>query len=153
VYDPYLAAAEAAELDVGLVELDELLRRADVVSLHAPATAETHHLIDRRRLALMRDGSTLINTARGWLVDHEALTEELRSGRLDAVIDTTEPEILPADSPLYDLANVFLTPHIAGAMGGETHRLGALAVEEIGRLARGEPLQYAIRRDQLARLA
>lgn len=153
VHDPHLTESGAAELGVRGVELDELLRLSDVVSLHAPALPETHHLLDRRRLALMRDGATLINTARGWLVDTEALTEEVRRGRIDAVIDTTEPEILPAESPLYELPNVFLTPHVAGAMGTETRRLGALAVEEIRRFARGEPLRFAIRREDLVRLA
>jgi phosphoglycerate dehydrogenase-like enzyme len=130
-----------------------LLAAADVVSLHAPALPETHALLDRRRLALMRDGAILVNTARGWLVDGDALTAELVSGRLDAVLDTTEPEILPADSPLYDLPNVFLTPHIAGALGRETERLGAHAVAEIERFARGEPFHYPVRREELARLA
>jgi phosphoglycerate dehydrogenase-like enzyme len=153
VYDPYLPAAEAEALGVRKLELDELLGRADVVTLHAPALPETRHLLDRRRLSLLRDGATLINTARGWIVDTEALTEELVRGRIDAVLDTTEPENLPPDSPLYDLPNVFLTPHIAGAMGTETRRLGAHAVAEIGRLARGEPLRHPIRRQDLSRLA
>lgn len=153
VYDPYLSSAEAEALGVRIVALDDLLRQSDVVSLHAPAVPETHHLIDARRLALMRGGATLINTARGWLVDADALVAELRSGRIDAVIDTTEPEILPESSALYDLPNVFLTPHVAGAMGLETRRLGALAIEEIARFARGEPLRHAIRREQLPYLA
>ena len=153
VYDPFLEAAEAAALGVRTVELDALLHTSDVVSLHAPALPETRHLIDRRRLSLLRDGATLINTARGWIVDGEALEDELTSGRIDAVIDTTEPEVLPESSPLYDLPNVFLTPHIAGAMGAETQRMTALALDEIERFARGEPFRYGIRRDDLARLA
>lgn len=153
VHDPYLEAAEAAALGVRRVELDELLAGADVVSLHAPALPETHHMIDRDRLARMKDGATLINTARGYLVDGAALEDELQTGRLYAVIDTTDPEVLPRQSRLYDLPNVFLTPHIAGAMGTETRRLGALATEEIERYARGEPFRYRIRREDLARLA
>ena len=153
VYDPYLTPASAAELGVEPVELDELLRRSDVLTLHAPALAETFAMIDRERLALMPDGATLINTARGWLVDAAALEAELVSGRLYAVIDTTEPEILAADSPLYDLPNVFLTPHIAGAMGSETQRMATLAIEEIERYVRGEPLRYQVRREDLARIA
>lgn len=135
------------------MELDELVRRADVVSLHAPSLPETRQLIDQRRLALMRDGAVLINTARGALVDTDALTEELVSGRLDAVIDTTDPEVLPADSPLYELDNVLLTPHVAGSMGAETERMGWLAVEEIERYARGEPLAHAITREDRGRIA
>jgi phosphoglycerate dehydrogenase-like enzyme len=153
LHDPYVGADEAAALGARWLELDALLAAADVVSLHAPALPDTHQLLDRRRLALLRDGAVLINTARGWLVDGDALADELVSGRIDAVLDTTEPEVLPADSPLYDLPNVFLTPHIAGALGRETERLGAHAVAEIERYARGEPFAHAVRREELGRLA
>jgi phosphoglycerate dehydrogenase-like enzyme len=153
LYDPYVADAEARALGVRKVELDELLQTSDIVSLHAPAVAETRHMIDRRRLALLRDGATLINTARGWIVDGEALQAELLTGRIDAVIDTTEPEVLPETSPLYDLPNVVLTPHIAGAMGTETQRMADLALDEIERFVRGEPFRYGIRREDLQRIA
>jgi len=154
VHDPFLDPAGAAALGARLVDgLDDLVAASDVVSLHAPALLETHHLMDARRLALLRDGATLINTARGWLVDQAALERELASGRIDAVIDTTDPEVLPADSPLYDLPNVFLTPHVAGAMGTETQRLAALAIDEVERLARGEAPRHAIRAEDLAHLA
>jgi len=153
VHDPYLAADEARALGAEAVTLDDLLRRADVVSLHAPALPETRGLLDRRRLALLRDGAVLVNTARGALVDGDALLAELVAGRIDAVIDTTLPEVLPPDSPLYELPNVFLTPHIAGAMGTETRRLAALALDEIERLSRGEPLAHEVRLEDLARIA
>jgi phosphoglycerate dehydrogenase-like enzyme len=153
VADPFLDPSEARALGAERVELDALLARADVVSLHAPLLPETRGMIDRRRLALLRDGAILINTARGGLVDTTALTDELASGRLDAVLDVTEPEVLPADSPLFELPNVFLTPHVAGAMGAETQRLAALAIDEIERLSRGEPLAHEVRREDLARVA
>jgi len=153
VADPFLAPDEARALGAEPVELDALLARADVVSLHAPLLPETRGLIDRRRLALLRDGAVLVNTARGALVDPAALADELASGRIDAVLDVTDPEILPADSPLYELPNVFLTPHVAGAMGAETQRLAALAIEEVERFARGEPLAHEVRREDLARVA
>ncbi len=153
VSDPYLEPAAAERLGARKVELDALLQSCDVVSLHAPALPETRHLLDRGRLSMLRDGATLINTARGWLVDDAALEDELRSGRIDAVLDTTEPEILPESSPLYDLPNVFLTPHIAGAQGTETQRMADLALDEIERLIRGEPLQHQIRHEDLARIA
>ena len=153
IYDPFLDPPAAAALGARRVELDELMRTSDVVSLHAPAVPETRHMIDRRRLALLRDGATVINTARGWLVDSDALTDELRSGRIDAIIDTTEPEVLPEDSPLYDLPNVFVTPHIAGAMGTETQRMTDVALDEIERFTRGEAFRYGIRREDLDRLA
>ncbi len=153
VYDPFLADEEGASLSVEKVDLDDLLRRADVVSLHAPALPETRHMIDARRLALIRDGVTLINTARGSLVDMAALEAELLSGRIEAIIDTTDPEVLPADSPLYTLPNVFLTPHIAGSLGAETWRMTDLALDEIERYVRGEPFLYGIRRQDLGRIA
>ena len=153
VYDPYLTAQEAVKLGVEKVELDELLRSSDVVTLHAPSLPETRHMIGARELALIHDGAALINTARGALIDGEALEKELSSGRIRAVIDTTEPETLPADSPLYDLPNVFLTPHIAGASGTEVHRMSDLVIEEIGRYLRGEPLQHEVRQEDLPRIA
>lgn len=153
LYDPYLAPGEARDLGAEEVELDDLLRRAEVVTLHAPLLPETRHLIDARRLGLLRDGAVLVNTARGGLVDTEALTRELVSGRIDAVLDTTEPELLPADSPLYELPNVFLTPHVAGAQGNETRRLVEQALDEIERLVRGEALHHEVRPEDWDRIA
>jgi phosphoglycerate dehydrogenase-like enzyme len=153
VADPFLDDAEAARLGVTRVELDALLRASDVVSLHAPLLPETRGLLDARRLALLRDGATLINTARGGLVDTAALEAELASGRIAAVLDTTEPEPLPPDSLLYDLPHVFLTPHVAGALGAETHRLVDLALDEIERFARGEPFAHPVRAEEWERIA
>jgi phosphoglycerate dehydrogenase-like enzyme len=153
LHDPYVSPEEAATLGARWLELDALLAAADVVSLHAPALPATDGMLDRRRLALLRDGAVLINTARGSLVDGAALTAELVSGRIDAVLDTTEPEIPPPDSPLYELDNVFLTPHIAGALGSETQRLADHAIAEIERFARGEPFATPVRREELERLA
>ena len=149
VHDPYLEDTEATALGAQAVGLDDLMRGADVVSIHAPAIDATHHMIDARRLALMRDGATLINTARGSLIDQDALVRELVSARLNAVLDVTTPDTLPATSQLYDLPNVLLTPHIAGALGGERERLGALVVAEIERYVRGIPLAHAIAAETL----
>jgi phosphoglycerate dehydrogenase-like enzyme len=129
------------------------VRRSDVDTLHAPALPETHYLLDARRLALLRDGAVLVNTARGALVDPEALVRELVAGRIDAVLDVTEPEVLPPDSPLYELPNVFLTPHVAGALGSERARLVELALDEIARFVRGEPLQHEVRLEDWDRIA
>ncbi|MEV4085185.1 NAD(P)-dependent oxidoreductase [Nonomuraea fuscirosea] len=121
-----------------------------MISVHAPALPETEHLVDAARLARMRDGATLINTARGALVDTGALTAELTSGRLYAVIDVTEPDPLPPDSPLYDLPNVLLTPHIAGSLGGELARIADLAVDELVRYAKGLPFEHGVAAAELA---
>ncbi|MCP5067174.1 MAG: hydroxyacid dehydrogenase [bacterium] len=152
-WDPTMDAAAIASHGATAVPLDELLASSDVTSLHAPLLPETHGLIDARRLALMPDAATLVNTARGALVDDKALERELVSGRLRAVLDTTEPEVLPANSPLYDLPNVFLTPHIAGALGAETGRMVDLALDEIERFARDEPLLHEVRPDDWSRIA
>ncbi|RSS78830.1 hydroxyacid dehydrogenase [Streptomyces sp. WAC06614] len=150
VHDPYADPDDLAALGAEACPLEELLCRSDVVSLHAPALPATRHLLDATRLALMRDGATLINTARGSLVDTEALTRELVSGRLYAVLDHTEPEVLPADSPLFDLPNVLLTPHLAGSLGGELDRLAATAVAELARYAQGLAFRHAVDPDRLA---
>ncbi|HEX2145990.1 MAG TPA: hydroxyacid dehydrogenase [Glycomyces sp.] len=142
--DPYVDEAEAASLDAELVDLDELVARADVVTVHAPELAETKGLIDASRLAAMKDGAVLVNTARGKLVDTDALTAEVASGRLSAIIDVTEPEPLPTGSPLYDLPNVYLTPHVAGSHGNELARMGLHMVEEAERLAAEKPLQRLV---------
>jgi phosphoglycerate dehydrogenase-like enzyme len=153
VHDPFLDAAEARTLGAEPVELDALLARSDVVSLHAPAVPATRGMLDARRIALLRDGATLINTARGQLVDSAALERELVSGRIDAVIDTTDPEVLPTESPLYELDNVFLTPHIAGALDTERARMVDLALDEIERFVRGEPLRHEVRAEDWDRIA
>lgn len=99
VHDPLLTVDRAAGLGVPALPLDELVARSDVLSLHAPALPETRHLMDARRLALMPDGATLVNTARGALVDTCALTDALVRGRLSAVLDVTNPEPLPPARP------------------------------------------------------
>lgn len=153
VADPYLDDADAARLGVTRMELDELVAWADVVSVHAPELASTHHLVDADRLARMHDGAWLVNTARGSLVDTDALTRECVAGRLNAFIDTPDPEPLPPDSPLYDLPNVVLTPHLAGSLGTELSRMGELAVAEIRRFVAGDALEHEVRADDLDRIA
>ncbi|MET9352461.1 hydroxyacid dehydrogenase [Streptomyces sp. NPDC006617] len=153
LHDPYVTPAEAAALGAESLPLDELLRRSDVVTLHAPDIPETYRMLDRGRIALVRDGGVLINTSRGALVDPEALTDELVSGRLHAILDVTEPEPLPAGSALYRLPNVVLTPHIAGSQGTELERLGRIVVEELERLVTGLPPRHQVRHADLARVA
>ncbi|MFD9441336.1 hydroxyacid dehydrogenase [Streptomyces sp. NPDC060006] len=151
--DPYVDATRAADLGVPLLPLDDLLRSSDIVTVHAPQTPETHHLIGRRELALMPDGSVLINTARGALLDHDALIDELRANRLSAVLDVTDPEPLPTDSPLFDLPNAFITPHLAGSQGNEVARLGLTVTQEAERLLSGQELAHEIDHAVLARTA
>jgi phosphoglycerate dehydrogenase-like enzyme len=151
--DPFVSEEEAAALGVRLVDLDHLVAQAAVVSVHAPDLPETRHLIDADRLAAMKDGTVVINTARGRLVDTDALVEELRTGRLAAVLDVTHPEPPQADSPLFDLPNVFMTPHVAGSQGNELARMGLCIVEESERLAAGQPLLNRVDPELLGRRA
>jgi phosphoglycerate dehydrogenase-like enzyme len=153
LYDPYITPLQGRELGAHKVGLSELLSNSDVVSLHAPLLPETRHMLGAREFALMKNGATFINTARGAIIDQQALEAELINARLNAVLDTTEPEVLPASSPLYRLANVLLTPHIAGSLGTETQRLADYVVDEVERFARGQALKYRVRYDELPRLA
>jgi phosphoglycerate dehydrogenase-like enzyme len=152
VYDPFLAPAEAGRLGVEPAELDDLLRRSDVITLHAPSLPETEHLIDARRLSLMKDDALIVNTARGSLFDEAALVVELSRGRFFAFLDVTDPEPPAADSPLRRLPNVVVTPHLAGCIEKCT-RMGEMAVEELRRFFAGEPPLYALTRERLAHSA
>jgi phosphoglycerate dehydrogenase-like enzyme len=153
VSDPYLDRDAAVELGVELVDLDALFRRVDMVSLHAPRLPETYQLVDARRLTLLRDGAVIINTARGALIDTDALARECGTGRISAVLDVTDPEPLPPSHPLLTMPHVFVTPHIAGSRGRELRRMGEFAVAEVERLVRGEPLRGLVTEDDLARIA
>lgn len=152
--DPYLDPEDAARMGVEVVPLEELLRSCDVVSLHAPSTPATRHMIGREELRLIKDGATLINTARGALVDQDALVDELVTGRLDAVLDVTDPEPLPADSPLYTLPNVLLTPHVSGAFNpAEAGRQLDLVIAELERYLGGLPLMHEVTPSSLGVIA
>jgi phosphoglycerate dehydrogenase-like enzyme len=132
----------AADLGVDeLGALDELLPKADVVVLATPHTPETHRLLDAGRLARMKPTAILVNVARGDVVDEAALVEALRSGHLRAaVLDVFEREPLPADSPLWDLPNVFVSPHSASTVAEENERITDLFCENLRRYLAGEPL-------------
>ncbi|MFC6081947.1 hydroxyacid dehydrogenase [Sphaerisporangium aureirubrum] len=150
VTDPYAVEAEVAEAGARLVRLPDLLRRSDVLTLHVPALPSTRHLIGARELSLLRDGATVINTARGAVLDTAALERECASGRLYAILDVTEPEPLPAASVLYDLPNVMITPHIAGSRGAEARRLSESALDELDRYLTGRPPRAAVTAEEIA---
>ena len=129
----------------GVDELPELLPDADVVVVVVPLTPATRGLVDAAFLGRMRDGALLVNGSRGPVADTEALTAELRSGRLRAALDVTDPEPLPADHPLWDVPGLLLTPHVGGAVAGFPRRAYALVREQLGRWARDEPLDNVVR--------
>jgi phosphoglycerate dehydrogenase-like enzyme len=144
VYDPYLSKDDATALGAQKCELDELMTASTIVSIHSPDIPQTRHQINAARLARLPDGATIINTARPAVIDQNALLDQLRVGRLSAVLDVTDPEPLPANHELRVLPNVVLTPHLAGAQGNELFRLGASARDEALRVLSGEPLLYPV---------
>jgi phosphoglycerate dehydrogenase-like enzyme len=153
VHDPYLSDDEAAVLGVQPVSLRELFKRSDVVTVHTPLLPATRGLVSRELIAMMRPDAVLINTARGAVVDQDALADAAAAGRIRAIVDVTDPEVLPPSHPLWDSDNVFITPHLAGSQGNEWGRLATLAIAEIGRWIAGEKFAYPVRRETLDRQA
>ncbi|WP_269526910.1 hydroxyacid dehydrogenase [Coraliomargarita parva] len=144
-YDPFANPAQAEALGVKLVSLEELFATSDVISLHTPNLPETRGLVSRALLESMKEGATLINTARGAVIDEPAMVDVLRARPdLDALLDVTVNEPVPEDDPLWDLPNVVITPHIAGSLDNECQRMGQYMVEECERLLQGAPLQHEV---------
>lgn len=139
-FDPMLTPERSVQLGIRRLDrLEDLLAESDVVSLHAPSTPETRHLINAERLKAMKPGSILINTARGALVDEPALVEALRSGHLAAAgLDVFEREPVEADNPLLKLENVVLTDHIASHTWTGHHRLYEMAIHHLLQALGGE---------------
>jgi D-3-phosphoglycerate dehydrogenase len=139
-FDPYVDPAVAEAIPAELIgDLETLLRRADAVSLHTPLTDQTARMIDRDRLALMKPGAILVNTARGGLVDEAALVEALDAGHLSgAGLDVFDPEPARPDNPLLHRLDVVATPHVAGATLASKDRLWRIAITQALQVLRGE---------------
>ncbi len=148
VADPFLSDAEATALGASKATLEELCATSDVVSLHAPSLPSTRNMINDGLIASFKPGATFINTARGELVDQDALLARIQQDDLHAVLDVTTPWELPAESPLYTHRNVLLTPHMAGSLGSELERMAMSTVAEAHRLARGEALKFRLPPEQ-----
>ncbi|MBI2512103.1 MAG: hydroxyacid dehydrogenase [Opitutae bacterium] len=145
VYDPLLRAEDARREGMRKVELDELFAISDAVSVHTPQLPETLGLIRGAHLERMRSGTFFLNTARGAIVNEPEMIDVLRRRPdLQAFLDVTAPEPPAADSPLYTLPNVVLTPHIAGSVGSECLRMGHAMIDEFERLRAGKPLRWEI---------
>lgn len=139
VHDPYADPDAVTALGVASVPLPALLRRADAITLNAPLTEDTFHLIDAAALAQMKPNAVLVNTGRGGLVDEAALGDALRNGRIAmAALDVLEKEPPPPDHPLRDLENALITPHTAWYTEQATKRMRRLASQEVARVLRGE---------------
>jgi len=154
ISDPHAEARVIAEWGAKAASLEEILTTCRVISLHAASIPSTRHLLNAERLRMIPEGSVLINTARGALIDTAALVAELKTGRFSAALDVFDPdEPLPADHPLRDLPNVILTPHIAGPVRERYWEMGLGAVRDIRMVCAGERPPGAITADQLARMA
>lgn len=114
VYDPYITSTDAEAYGAKLVELEELMAKSDFVSVHAPLTKQTYHMIGEKELSLMKPSAFIINTARGPVIDEKALIKVLKEGRIaGAGLDVLEEEPTPRDNPLLTMDNVIITPHVA----------------------------------------
>jgi D-3-phosphoglycerate dehydrogenase len=141
VYDPY--ANIGVEEQVHQVDLNELLERSNVVSLHARETSESRRILGANQIARLQRGSIVVNCARGSLMDYEAVGDALRSGQLfAAAADVFPAEPLPPDSPLLQLPNFIGTPHIAGGTRQAAIKATRIAAEELRQYLEGSPLRY-----------
>jgi phosphoglycerate dehydrogenase-like enzyme len=151
LYDPYCSSQQARAFGAKKVQtLEELFSQCMVVSLNAPLTEQTRHMIRGEHFRLLQPGALFINTARGAIIDEPEMIEELRSGRFVACIDVTEAEPPAADHPLRHLPNVWLTPHEAGAVAQNLQRIGTFVANEIEAFVANEPLHYPVKQQQLA---
>ena len=148
-YDPFVEPAGVAGTGIRLADsLDHLLDEADVISLHLPLTSETEHLINAKCIAQMKAGTIVINTARGGLVDHDALLAALDDGRLfGAGLDVTDPEPLPTNHPLLHRDDVVVTPHVAAATAAGKARLYESAVTQALQVLHGDYPNHLVNRD------
>jgi phosphoglycerate dehydrogenase-like enzyme len=153
VCDPLLGREEAAVMGVAQADLDTMLQESSVVTLHAPLLPSTHNMLGRRELGLLRDGALLVNSARGGLVEPEALLAELRSGRIGAALDVFPDEPLPPGSQWRQLPNAIISPHSAGHTLDSHLRQGEAMTGEVERFLRKQPLHYAVPADAVAALA
>ncbi|MEU1278034.1 hydroxyacid dehydrogenase [Streptomyces sp. NPDC005805] len=153
LHDPFVTETEARALGVEAVGLGELFARSDTVSVHTPLLPETRGLVSRELLGSMRHDAVLVNTARGAVVDQDALVEALGENRIRAVLDVTDPDVLPPDHPLWSCEGALITPHVAGSQGNEWQRLSDLAVSEAARWAAGTGFAHGVPRERAAFLA
>lgn len=129
---------------IAISNLDNHLPTLDVVILILPLTAESKHLFNAQRLSLMKDGSLLVNVARGPIVDTDALVKELNSGRITAALDVTDPEPLPSDHPLWKAKGVLISPHVGGNTSAFEKRARRLIESQLQLLAEGKSLNNVI---------
>jgi phosphoglycerate dehydrogenase-like enzyme len=152
VYDPYADQKTIESYGAKKVSLDELCSISDIIAVCAPSTPETYHLLGKKQFSQMKTGVRLINTARGAIIDEQALAEPLKEGRLYAMLDVTEPEPPAADSILRTSPYVALTPHIAGHAANGKKRQGKLVVDEIEKFLTDGRFQWQVSAESLKRM-
>ena len=144
-FDPFLSDEKASRMEVEKVELEDLLKRSDFITLHVPKTEQTANMITADRIAMMKPCVRLINCARGGLVDEAALLASLDHGKPEvAILDVFETEPLPGDSPLWAHPRVRVSAHCAGASPVTSQRGDEIFLDNLGRFVRGEPLQMRV---------
>lgn len=154
LYDPFVSDEDAEKMGCKKAELNDLLEKSDIVSLHAPSIPETNHMINAETLKLMKKDAVLINTSRGSVVDEKALYAHMVAGNLKyACLDVYDPEPIEKDNPLRTLPNVIMTPHIAGLAANGKLRIGMHAAEEIERFINNEPMECEVRKEMLDKMA
>jgi D-3-phosphoglycerate dehydrogenase / 2-oxoglutarate reductase len=144
VFDPFVSGDRCRELQVTSASLENLLLQADFVTLHAPLTDETTHLIDAGRIALMKPGARIVNAARGNLVDLDALVDALRSGHVAGAALDVFPEEPYTSGPIFGLPNVVVTPHLGASTQEAQDRAGVIAAEQVAAALRGEFVPHAV---------
>ena len=155
-YDPFITqeTADKTGLPVKMCSLEDIFRLSDVVSLHTPLLLETVGMITGKHFELMKQSASFINTSRGAIIKENEMIAVLKQRNdIYAILDVTWPEPPAEDSPLYDMMNVVLTPHIAGSMGRECERMGDFMLEELKHYLKGEPLDWEIDRKRAATMA
>ncbi|MCS7174795.1 phosphoglycerate dehydrogenase [Pseudothermotoga sp.] len=153
VYDPYVQEESLRQVGAEKVELEELLKQSDFVSLHVPLNESTRNLIDKRKISLMKKTAYLINTARAGVVDETALIDALKNGQIaGAALDVFEPEPLPSDSPLFDCPNLILTPHVGAHTFEAILRMNMMAAESIVDFFNGKIPKYVANNTVLEKL-
>lgn len=140
MYDPHLSAWEAGRLGVTQVDLNTVFSESDMVTVHAPNIPETNRMIGQEQLRLLRDGAVFVNTARGAVIDHDALFEEAATGRILVQLDVTDPEPLPTDHPLRRLPNVIISPHTSGNGAYGNALIGETTVQALEDFFLGKPI-------------
>ena len=153
LYDPTMTAEQVAALGATKAELEEMLAKSDVISVHAPSIPATAKMLNASNLHLIKDGALLINTSRGAVFDEPALIEELKKGRFYACIDVTDPEPPALENELRSLNNVVLTPHVAGCITNGKLRIAKHVCEEIERHLNGQPLRTPVIFENLSKMA